>query len=115
MRIGEVASLTGVSRKTLRFYEERGLIPTPDRQGSYRTYNDHHVVIINLIKRAQKAGFKLSELQELINLKLSSGEFPTQFALEGIELKRREIQDEIKRLQEIDQDLINLAQEVSAL
>lgn len=115
MRIGEVSSLTGVSRKTLRFYEEKGLIPTTDRQGNYRIYNDHHVVIIHLIKRAQQVGFKLSELQELIQLKLSSGKFPIQFALEGIEQKRRVTQAEIRRVHQLDQDLVQLAEEVSLL
>lgn len=68
MKIGEVARKSGVSIDTVRFYERRGLIPTPERQPSgYRTFNDAHVERIRLSKELQSLGFTLDEIVDALH------------------------------------------------
>ncbi len=69
MRIGEVARKAGVNAQTVRFYERRGLLSRPRRLSSgYRDYTAEAAQRIVGIKRAQKLGFTLAEIQELMQL-----------------------------------------------
>ncbi len=68
---GQVARQTGVSIETVRYYEQRGLIPEPSRSASgYRQYTDDYVGRIRFVKRAQELGFTLKEISELLTLRL---------------------------------------------
>lgn len=70
MRIGEVAQRADVSVQTLRYYERRGLLPPPERRPSgYREYSADTVRLVRFIKRAQKLGFSLRDVAELIELR----------------------------------------------
>ncbi len=62
MRIGELAQATAVSRDTLRFYEERGLIAAQRSANGYRYYPAEMVQLVQLIKTAQRLGFSLNEI-----------------------------------------------------
>ena len=62
MRIGQLASATGVSRDTLRFYEEQGLIRSRRLDNGYRDYPDEVQALVSYIKTAQKLGFTLAEV-----------------------------------------------------
>ncbi|MFW3897085.1 MerR family transcriptional regulator [Pseudomonas bharatica] len=62
MRIGELAQTCSVSRDTLRFYEERGLIRSNRSANGYRDYPVETVQLVLLIKTAQKLGFSLGEI-----------------------------------------------------
>jgi DNA-binding transcriptional MerR regulator len=67
MRAGEVASAAGVHLETLRYYERRGLLTTPDRTlGGHRIYTDESVRSLRVIKTAQRLGFTLAEVAELL-------------------------------------------------
>ncbi len=69
MKIGEVARSAGVNTQTIRFYERRGLLSRPRRLASgYRDYTGETVQRVLGIKRAQKLGFTLAEIQELMRL-----------------------------------------------
>ena len=73
MRIGEVASHTGVSVQTVRLYERRGLLKKPVRLPSgYRDYPIDALSFIRFIKRAQGHGFTLDEIRSLIHLREQS-------------------------------------------
>lgn len=66
-RIGEIATQTGVSVETLRYYEKRGLLNTPPRTGGgYRTYSDAAVHQVRFIKQAQSLGLTLEDIQQLV-------------------------------------------------
>ena len=68
MRSGEVAAAAGVNQQTLRYYERRGLIEEPRRSlGGHRVYPPDAVVTIRVIKAAQRLGFTLDEIAELID------------------------------------------------
>ena len=62
MRIGQLAAATGVSRDTLRFYEDQGLIRSRRLENGYRDYPDEVEALVNYIRTAQKLGFTLAEV-----------------------------------------------------
>jgi DNA-binding transcriptional MerR regulator len=62
MRIGELAQACDVSRDTLRFYEERGLISAQRSTNGYRDYPREMVQLVLYIKTAQRLGFTLGEI-----------------------------------------------------
>ena len=62
MRIGELAQACAVSRDTLRFYEERGLIAATRSANGYRDYPADVVQLVLYIKTAQRLGFTLGEI-----------------------------------------------------
>ncbi|MGH7920544.1 MAG: MerR family transcriptional regulator [Candidatus Dormibacteraceae bacterium] len=69
MKTGEVADQARVNLQTLRYYERRGLLPEPPRRESgYRVYGPDAVRIVRFIRRAQKLGFSLDEVQSLLEL-----------------------------------------------
>ncbi|MGH7710817.1 MAG: MerR family transcriptional regulator [Gemmatimonadaceae bacterium] len=70
MRIGQVAQSADVNVQVLRYYERRGLLPTPQRRPSgYREYPLDTLRLVRFIKRAQELGFTLRDIQELIDLR----------------------------------------------
>ncbi len=69
MRRKELAERTGIHPETLRFYERKGLIPSPPRLPSgYRDYPPETIDRILFIKRAKELGFSLGEIKELLSL-----------------------------------------------
>ena len=69
MRTSEVASEAGVNAQTLRYYERRGLLPEPERlQSGYRSYGPEAVRTVRFVKRAQRLGFTLEEVESLLQL-----------------------------------------------
>lgn len=74
MRIGEVARLTGVSGKTIRYYEEIGLLPAAGRSANgYRTYGAQAVSLVRFVRRARDLGFSLKEVADLVALWTDDG------------------------------------------
>jgi DNA-binding transcriptional MerR regulator len=69
LRAGQVAEAAGVNRETLRYYERRGLLASPDRSpGGHRLYDEQSVLRLKVIKAAQRLGFTLDEVAELIEV-----------------------------------------------
>ncbi|MFR9730728.1 MerR family transcriptional regulator [Saccharopolyspora sp. MS10] len=67
MQIGEVAERTGLSLRTIRYYEEVGLAVPSDRSpGGFRLYTDPDVDRLRLIMRMKPLGFQLDEMGELL-------------------------------------------------
>jgi DNA-binding transcriptional MerR regulator len=63
MKIGELASATGLSRDTLRFYEKRGLLLPRRRGNGYRDYPPEAVQWLCYLRSAQQLGFTLAEIE----------------------------------------------------
>jgi MerR family transcriptional regulator, mercuric resistance operon regulatory protein len=67
LRSGQVAAAAGVNPQTLRYYERRGLLPEPARTlGGHRLYPAQAVTLLQVIKTAQRLGFTLHEVAELL-------------------------------------------------
>ncbi|HEY2984762.1 MAG TPA: MerR family transcriptional regulator [Jatrophihabitantaceae bacterium] len=71
LRSGQVAHAAAVNLETLRYYERRGLLPAPQRSlGGHRLYPRSTVARLRVIKSAQRLGFTLDEVAELLDLGL---------------------------------------------
>jgi DNA-binding transcriptional MerR regulator len=69
MQIGEVAERIGLSLRTIRYYEEVGLItPSARSQGGFRLYTEHDVSRLQLVKDMKPLGFSLDEMRDLLGV-----------------------------------------------
>ncbi|MER5184508.1 heavy metal-responsive transcriptional regulator [Streptomyces sp. NPDC002896] len=76
MRTGELANVCGLTAKTIRFYEQAGLMPEPPRTaGGYRDYPPQTAHRLAFIRQAQAAGLTLAEIRSVLALR-DSGEAP---------------------------------------
>jgi MerR family transcriptional regulator, mercuric resistance operon regulatory protein len=67
MTIGKLAAAEGVGVETVRFYQRRGLLTTPERRGSgYREYSEADRERLVFIRRARRLGFTLGEIADLL-------------------------------------------------
>lgn len=68
LQIGEVAERTGVTQRTLRFYEEKGLLKPPSRlDGGFRLYSEEDVARVERIKNLQSLlGLSLADIKEMV-------------------------------------------------
>jgi MerR family redox-sensitive transcriptional activator SoxR len=67
LAIGEVARRAGIRSSAVRYYESIGLLPTPKRVNGQRRYDAGIVQLVNVIQRAQAAGFTIAEIQTLLH------------------------------------------------
>ncbi len=108
MTRSEIASKADVSIETVLFYEKQGLIPAPARASNgYRNYNSEYVDRILFIKRAQKLGFTLSEVNDLLDLRVDTAADAGHVRLRA-EQKVVDIKAKIKDLQRIKRTLVKL-------
>lgn len=68
LTIGRLARAAGVGVETIRYYQQRGLLPVPESSGTFRQYPLALTSRIHFIKRAQELGFSLDEIIELLRL-----------------------------------------------
>src|SRR5229473_7280050 len=109
LTISKVATAADVNIQTIRYYERRGLVPTPRRTPSgYRQYAEEAVARLRFIKHAQELGFSLQEVQELLALRVRHGA-----ACDVVERKTRQkiavVQQRIRDLQRMRRTLDRLA------
>jgi redox-sensitive transcriptional activator SoxR len=67
LTIGELATRAGIAPSTVRYYERRGLIEPPDREGGWRRYESSTLTVLAVIELSKEAGFTLNEIGELLN------------------------------------------------
>lgn len=106
MRIGKLASETGVGVETVRFYEQKGLIAQPLRpkDGGYRDYPEEIVRRINFIRSVQNLGFSLEEIGDLLALEASDAATCTD-VLGRARSKRADVRNKIAELRRIEKTL----------
>jgi len=68
LTVSKLAAAGGVGVETIRFYQRRGLLDTPARDGGIRRYGSDDVRRLRFIRQAQAAGFTLDQIAELIAL-----------------------------------------------
>ncbi len=108
MTIGEVADRSSVNVQTIRYYERRGLLPTPRRSpGGYRQYSADNVHRIRFIKRAQALGFSLDKISELLALRVDPSS-NCEEVLHHAEIKLRDIDERIEALRRMRRSLESL-------
>ena len=115
MRIGEIAERAGLSTKTLRYYEDAGLLDAPDRTpNGYRDYGDAVLDRLRFIRSAQAAGLTLGEIKGVIAFR-EQGSAPCGHVLELIEGRAADLDRRIKELRTLRNDLRALAERGRAM
>jgi len=115
MRIGVLAERTGVTTKTVRYYESIGLVAEPQRTPSgYREYDDDAVERLRFIRDAQSSGLSLSEIQSVLELK-DAGARSCDHTTALLNRHLSEIDDQIARLQVARAELVVLAERARGL
>ncbi|MEU3684307.1 heavy metal-responsive transcriptional regulator [Streptomyces sp. NPDC030592] len=113
MRIGELAAETGLTTKTIRFYEQAGLLPPPPRTASgYRDYPSHTVARLAFVRDAQAAGLTLAEIRSVLALR-DSGQAPCTQVGTLIEEHLAEIDRRMAELRQARAVLRELARRVA--
>lgn len=108
MNISQAAQATGLSSKTIRFYEQQGVIPAASRAANgYRYYDEQQLKMLRFIKRARDMGFSLEESREL--LELSQNPQRTSASVkQKAELQIQRIDAQIEALQQMRAMLIEV-------
>ncbi|AZC87061.1 MULTISPECIES: MerR family transcriptional regulator [Pseudomonas] len=104
MRIGELAQACAVSRDTLRFYEQRGLIAAQRTANGYRDYPSDMVQLVLYIKTAQRLGFSLGEIGNSVAALWQSSD-PDSAVTQLLQDKLTLIETRISELGELRQEL----------
>jgi DNA-binding transcriptional MerR regulator len=74
VRIGQLAAQTGYSVRTIRFYEQSGLLPAPSRTpAGYRSYDQDAVTRLRFVRSAQALGLSLAEIAEVLRIRDHQG------------------------------------------
>jgi MerR family mercuric resistance operon transcriptional regulator len=110
LKVGEVAEACEVTADTIRFYEDKGLIPDPPRfeSSGYRAYPPKTVERVQFIQNAQDLGFTLGEIRELLDLR-ATDEASCDEVRQVAETKAAEVRQRIEELQRMLEGLESLA------
>lgn len=112
--ISELANEFNISTRTIRYYEELGLLnPNRDNNNKYRRYSRADRARLKLILRGKRFGFSLEEIREMIELFEvdQTGVKQLQRALEYGDQKITEIDDRIRELNELKEELLKLKEQ----
>ncbi|WP_192457297.1 Cu(I)-responsive transcriptional regulator [Musicola keenii] len=109
MNISDVARKTGLTSKTIRFYEEKGVMTAPLRcENGYRSYDTHHIEELTLLRQARQVGFTLEECRELVVLFNDPERHSADVKSRTLQ-KVHDIEKQIEELREMRQRLLVLA------
>lgn len=115
MRIGELASRTGTTAKTVRYYEEIGLLPEPDRDfNDYRDYSEDAVDRLAFIRDAQATGLTLTEIASILELR-SKGEATCHHVIDLLKRHITALDKHIKTLRATRKKLVTLTEQAESL
>jgi MerR family copper efflux transcriptional regulator len=110
MRIGEMAAKSGVTAKTIRFWESKELLADPNRTPSgYRDYGPEAVERLEFIRHAQTAGLTLAEIRQVLAIS-DEGKPPCSHVTELIHQRLADLDHRIRELTATHQRLRHLAE-----
>ena len=98
MYIGKAAQLSGTTIKSIRHYEDIGLLPAPQRRGNYRVYCEQSVERLMFIKCAQQLGFKLKEMLAILDDHRGQT-LPWEVVKNAVTHKKQAVMNQIQALQ----------------
>ena len=115
LRIGELAQASDVSTKTIRYYEEVGLLPPARRaENGYRLYGAEDIQRLRFIRNARSLEFSLDDLKEVLGLR-DQGDAPCRYVTGLLKVKLTEIAERIRQLQTLQEDLEQLIRQADSL
>lgn len=115
MRIGELADRAGVPVKTIRYYEDIGVLAPPARSSSgYRDFDEGVLDRLSFIRSAQAVGLSLGEIRGIVGLR-DDGETPCGHVLELLRARSTEIDRRISELRALQRELTRLVARAQGL
>lgn len=115
MQIGEIARSVGLATSAIRFYEEKGLLPEPDRTASgYRDYDPSVVDRLRFIRAGQAVGLTLRELSQVLDIR-DRGEAPCWHVAELLDDKISDVDQRISDLRALRSELVGLREHADEL
>ena len=115
MLIGEAAARSGVPAKTLRYYEDIGLIEAPARSASgYRLYDEPVLDRLGFIRAAQALGLSLGEIRSIVAMR-DSGQIPCGHVLGLFRDRSEDIRATIRELRALQSELDRLVERARGL
>lgn len=115
MRIGEVAGRAGLAASAVRFYEQEGLIPEPERtEAGYRDYDANVVDRLEFIRAGQAVGLTLEELREVLGIR-DRGEPPCRHVAELLAARMVAVDQRIEELRSLRAQLESLSERATSL
>jgi DNA-binding transcriptional MerR regulator len=113
MKISELAARSGTTTKTIRFYEQSGLLAQPDRtSGGYRDYSAGIVDRLAFIRRAQAAGLSLREIRQILVIS-DRGDQPCAHVREVLTSRLDQVRAQIAELVTLEGHLETLLEHAS--
>ena len=108
MKIQEFSRLSGLSAKTIRYYEAIGVLPSPQRtQNGYRDYSEKDLERARFVAGIRSLDLSLNEIMELLAMR-DRREAPCRTLLDRIEQKAKQIEERIQSLRQMEIDLRKL-------
>ncbi|EWG12983.1 MerR family DNA-binding protein [Cytobacillus firmus] len=108
--ISELAAMFDISSRTIRYYEEIGMLTSENRDSltKQRSYTNRERRRLKMILRGKKLGFSLQEIREMIELYESNpeGEAEKSMIIAFADSKLREIEEQIMQLQMLREDIL---------
>ncbi|WP_017326041.1 heavy metal-responsive transcriptional regulator [Synechococcus sp. PCC 7336] len=113
LKIGELKEEIGISVKTIRYYEELGLIEAEKRtEGGFRLFSRAMLPRLRFIIRAKELGFSLREIGSILQIH-DRGDIPCGEVKKNIQARVLEIEDNIRKLEELKTQLRDLISDAS--
>ena len=115
MRIGELAEASGTTAKTLRFYEEQGLLPAAERTpAGYRDYTPDAVGRIDFIHRGQAAGLTLAQVRQILDIR-DDGQAPCGHVQELLDSRLADLDEQISQLVALRETITQLRDQAATV
>ncbi|MCF6249332.1 MAG: MerR family DNA-binding transcriptional regulator [Desulfobacula sp.] len=112
--ISQIADALDISTRTIRFYEEKGLILPKRTAGNQRIYTPRNMARLKLILRGKRFGFSLEEISEMIGMAAANLNEVEQIekSLKFGDTKLKEIKERKKELELLEQDILATRQKL---
>lgn len=112
LKIGQLAKRMGLNPRTIRFYEQAGVLPEPERTvGGYRVYTADDEARLRFIKAGQRLGLKLGEIKEVLAFR-DRQERPCPYVADLITTRLSEIDQRMRDLQTLKLELTGLQRRI---
>jgi DNA-binding transcriptional MerR regulator len=114
LKIGQLAGRLGLNPRTIRFYEQAGVLPAPERtESGYRLYGPADEERLRFVKTAQRLGLTLGEIKEIVAFR-DRGQPPCRYVTGVIERRLAEINERMRELRALGQELGSLRERMRA-
>lgn len=108
--ISRLAKEAGVHVETIRYYERRGILQQPPKpRRGWRTYDDDALEVLRFVKRAQRLGFRLDEIEELLSLRESTEPTAGDRVKQQMDAKLSETREKLAELETVRAKLEQLS------